>query len=270
MVQQKDITGVPGLLDISVRADNAPSENRTNVWHMFEDRKPNIPYVLTADCAEGSIDPDAAQDSNCALIARPNEEDESLPVIVAAIRSTLPVLPFARTCSHAMRYYNNALLASERGRGKDNEAFGQELDDWPWWFYFSVTNDKTGKVVQKKGFDTNARSRDIIFELIRDYIDDRSEDIDPELKDDSLVRELAAAVIGKSVGGKSRCDHPPSGTLDMAIAFGIMLYVLSKTPDQISCNAYETPVESGLMRFLARQNEQKPYVFMGQGLSTGR
>jgi hypothetical protein len=272
MVSMPQITEVPGLLDISVIKTKATTYNERTVWKVYEDRKHGVPYVMGVDCAEGAEEANDATDRNSAVIMRP-PEDGGQPVIAATIKSTLPTLPFARSASYAMRYYNNALLASERGTGKDNEAFGQELDDYPYWFWYTTINDKTNRATQRKGFCTTGQSREIIFEKIRDWIDEVGEDYDPMLKDDILMRELAAAIIGKTKGGtKSRCDHPRNGTLDMSVAFGILLYIFDKCQDQIRCNDYEEYDKKNsyiVMRAKAANDIVRP-KFMGSCIPSHR
>jgi len=238
MVSRPRLTHVPGLMDVSITMNEVPGPNRMNTWRIYEDPIPNVAYIAPADAAEGSDNPDAAQDASACLIMRapiPNDKHDN-PVIAASIRSTLPPNPFARTVAPTLRHYNNALFAVERGIGKHNEAVGIELEDWPYWFMYTVTNDKTGKAKEQKGFHTKSASRDAIFELIRDWIDDYSEGQDPFLYDEPLLKELAAAVVGKATGGKIRCDHPSGGTLDTAICFGIGLWIFKYAADQIRCN----------------------------------
>lgn len=271
MVSMSNITDVPGLMDVGVSRTSAKEYNERSVWKVYEDRKKGAAYVVAVDCAEGSEDASQAQDRNSAVIGRQDEDSEK-PVVVATLKSTLPTLAFARCVSYAMRYYNNALLASERGIGKDNEAFGQELDDYPYWFWYTTVNDKTNKANQRKGFCTTGQSREYIFELIRDWVDEHGDNDDPMLKDDILMKEIAGAVIGKTKGGtKSRCDHTRDGSLDMTVAFGILLYIFDKCQDQIRCNSYEDydKRESYIVKRVMESQPEKPR-YMGGGISSNR
>ena len=240
MVSRPAITSVPGLCDTPIHRVKTTGENRKDTWRVYEDRMPGCPYVLGADAAEGSVDPDSAQDTNAAIIMRPPLAGEDRPAIAASIRSTLPTLAFARVCAYAMRHYNNALLAQERGVGRENEAMGQELEDWPYWFFYTTINDKTQIPQRRKGFNTKGSGRDVIFNLISDWLDAYGPEENPRINDEPLLKELAAAVVGTTRSGKhTRCDHTRNGTLDTTISFGILLYVFKNAQDQIRCNLRE-------------------------------
>jgi len=238
-----EITPIPGLMATNVSQTRIDTEETSiDEWRIYEDLKPGVGYLLSADLAEGAPTPEEAGDMSAAIISRnPIGEEEKKPVIVATIRSTQEILPFARTCSYAMRYYNNALLASETGRGSANTAFQMELDDWPHWFHTTVMRNSTGKAREKKGFDINQSSRDMIFELIGDWIGDFDDNEYPCIPDEPLLKELAASIVNVTAGGKKRCDHPRDGTLDTTIAFGIMCYVYKECSNQIKCNVADKP-----------------------------
>jgi len=230
---------VMDILPIEVQYQIADKDDEREVWRMFEPVREGVAYVAGVDIAEGSETPEDAQDRNAVIIMRPpirdEVQDETKPVIVATLRSTCKVTPFAHTTLHALRYYNNALLAAETQRGFFNGAFMTELKDWPFWLRMITTNDKTNKPQTKIGFDTNARTRNMIFEFIDNWISEFDIDQDPGLVDIDLMRELAAAVVGKN----GRCDHTKKGSLDSVIAFGILLYVFKQTPYQVRCNSWE-------------------------------
>jgi len=242
-VRSRDDLGTTGLLDTPVqRLDIDTTDDHRATWRMYEERQAGVPYIMGVDPAEGAPTPEEAGDVCAAGIMRPPRPEESRPVIVATIRSTMETIPFARCCSYAMRYYNNALLASER-RGTANASFGWELDDWPWWYMHTNMQESTQMTRERKGFDQTGNARDAIFSLIRDWLNSFDDNEYPGIPDDPLLGELGDAVIAKTVGGKIRCDHKKSGTLDSAVWFGILLYVFKFAPGQIRCNAYEEPVE---------------------------
>jgi len=235
-----EITAISGLLDTAVKKEDVQVDNRINTWKLYEDVLPGVGYLYSADIAEGAPTPDAAGDISAGIMSRApitdDEKDEKKPVIVATIRSTQEVMAFARTSAFALRYYNNALLASETGRGSANTAFQCEIDDWPHWFYTTVTRNSTGRQREKKGFDINQTSRDMIFELIGDWISEFDADEYPWIPDEPLLKELAGAIVAVTRGGKKRYDHPRDGTLDSGVAFGILCYVFKNCPEQVRCH----------------------------------
>jgi len=238
---------LPGLMNVNIRRNIVEEDNKQNVWKVFEERKPNVPYVFSADPAEGAETPEAVGDMSAGGIMRPPMGEEEKPQIVATTRSTLEVIPFARSCSYAIRYYNNCLVAPEAKRGSANAAFAGELKDYPFWYKHTSVQDSTGRARQQNGFDTNSATRDIIFELIGDWLNDFSENDYPCIPDYELLKELAGAIVAVGRGGKKRCDHTNDGTLDSAIWFGILLYVFKYAPEQIRCNL-RTPIKESRRR----------------------
>ena len=257
---QPNITPIPGLLDTPVSMQLCQDDNKVNTWRIYEDRKAVVGYALSADPSEGAETPEAVGDICAAGIMRPPVGDEKKPVIVATIRSTTEVIAFARICSFALRHYNNALLMPERGRGSANATFGLELDDWPHWGYTTTTQNSTGLQRKKKGFDTNSATRDIIFDLIRDWIDMFDIDEYSYICDEPLLRELAAAIVTIKGNGAKRCDHTNDGTLDSAIWFGILCYLFKNNPEQVKCNVKEISKKNAHSRFV---NEAKHNSFCG-------
>ena len=248
-----------GLMDISVRADEEAEHNRRTTWTVYEDRIPNTAYILGADPADGNPNPDNAGDVCAAGIMRPPMGLEKEPVIVATMRSTAETIPFARVCAQAARYYNNATLAAETKRGFANASFAAELRDWPFWYKHTSIQDSTGKPRQQFGFDTNASTRESIFELIRDRINSYDIDEYPYIQDEALLKELEQAVVSFTSAGKRRCDHTNEGTLDSAIWFGICLYIFKNARDQIRCNMTErtTGEEDSKARFWTDKSRAK-------------
>jgi hypothetical protein len=147
---------------------------------------------------------------------------------------------FADVFARGLRYYNNALLASESAvRGGANATFVNELNDWPYWFYFETTNDATGKVQSKKGFDTNASTRESLFDLAKDWINSFDVEAYPYIPDYDILRELYEAIQVETKSGKFKCDHTKKGTLDSVMAWCIMQYITKFKPEQIRCNVKE-------------------------------
>jgi len=264
MVSNYGISKLPGLIDVKVKETTVDEDNQQTTWRIYEDPEPLVPYVCAVDPAEGAATPEDAGDTCAAGIMRPPKEGEDRPVIVATIRSTLETIAFARTVAYAMRHYNNALLAAETKRHAVNAAFAGEVRDWPFWYYFTSVQDSTGKARQQAGWDTSAGTRDSIFELIKEWLDSYSELEYPKIPDEPLLRELAGAVVAKTKGGKFRCDHTREGTLDSAIWFGILLYVLKHSMDQVRCNL-KPPKRKAVDRHQVKKNSSIPCNLSGMG-----
>lgn len=241
IISRPDITTVSGLLDTPVKFLPVAEDNQKTTWRIYEERQAGTAYIFSGDPAEGAETPEAAGDISAGIMIRPPDpkRNEIKPVIVATIRSTLEAIPFAKTCAYGMRYYNNALFAPEI-KGGASATVANELKDWPYWYMHTNIQDSTGNAREKKGFDTTGKSRDSIFDLIKEWILDFPEDKYPYIPDMPLLNELAEAIVSKSPGGtKNRCDHTEQGTLDSTIAFGILLYVYRFAFDQIRCNLNE-------------------------------
>jgi hypothetical protein len=231
---QQSYSNLPGLEDVGITCVDADDDNRTTTWRVYEDVKPMAAYVIAVDPAEGSDNPDEAADTCAAVIVRAPDYDngETKPTIVATLRSTLETTPFALCCAQAAQYYNNALLGAETKRGACNAMFASELTDYRYWYMFSSIQESTQKVREQPGFDTNARTRPMIFKYIEKWIGEFEPDDYPMIPDRPLLNELAACIVGK--GGKP--DHTKKGTLDTAICFGIILYILDVSPEQVRYN----------------------------------
>lgn len=232
---------IPGLLEVPIIIEEVEALNQRDVWTVYEDPIEGVGYIATPDPAEGADTPEEAGDYNACCIMRAPMDKEKRPVLAATIKSTLPVLAFSRVVAAGMRYYNNAKLAAETKRGWANGVLAEQfrtLPDYMWIKYVSV-NDKTQTPKEGKGFDMNVNTRPIIFELINDYINSCDED-EVGISDEDLLRELSAAVIAVK-NGKRRCDHPKTGSLDLAVSFGIGLYVVKNFLDQITCNVVAIP-----------------------------
>jgi hypothetical protein len=223
---------LPGLMTTHVSELPADEDNRTNTWRVYEERQKGMPYLLLADPAEGAEIPEEAADVCAAMILRPPQGNEVRPKIVATLRSTMETIPFARTCAHAARYWNNAVLGAETKRSEYNATFLAETRDWPYWYFITTTNDETGKAKRHKGFDPNAATRFSMYDLIKDWIDAFEATQYPEIPDNPLLLELWECIVGKH----GRPDHKKKGTLDTATCFGIGLFIFKHSPDQVTCN----------------------------------
>ncbi len=266
-------SNLPGLMQVAVDAVTVNKENELDTWRIYENVREGVGYLATFDAAEGATDPDDVQDKSFGAVFRlplPDEVDmDGLPVLVATCRSTLPTIAFAKTCFLVLRYYNNATLAAERGHGKDNEAFGLTLDDWEFWYYYVGKNAATKRPNPKKGFDTNAHTRTVMFNKLRAWMDFFEPDQDPHIYDTWLFSELAGAIVKETPGGKRRCDHPKKGSLDGVICMGIGTYIVQESPEIVTCNyKKETASRHGLMQRMKQpETAPKEYIPMGSGIA---
>jgi len=239
-MEQQSHSSLPGMMDVEVKPHVRAEDNRMTTWRVYEDVKPGVAYLMPADPAEGSENPDEAQDVCAALIVRPPSEElndngtrkETHPVIVASLRSTLQTTPFALCCAQAAKYYNNALMCAESRRAGCNVMFHSELKNYPYWYQFTSVNEKSQKQQTKDGFDMNAKTREVVFHYVEKWIGEFQDEQYPGIPDRPLLKELAAAVVGKN----GRPDHTKKGTLDTAVCFGIILYILDVSLDQVRYN----------------------------------
>lgn len=258
VIKKPEITHLPGLMDVKVikYTTNSEDEPVTDAWKMYEDVKEGVAYVLTCDTSAGDEDEQNQKDVSAAGIARLDEEH---PVIVASIRTKRPVIEFAQQTLLAARYYNNALIAAESAkRGATNATYYHETKDWPYWFHMTVINDQSRRTSSIAGFDTNTKTRDMIFSLIREHLDSFTADEYPMIPDEDLLKELAACVSGKN----GRPDHPSDGTLDSAVWFGILLYVWKYARDQVQFNGtpeVRVSKQRMLMNKWKQKDEPSPY-----------
>ena len=264
IVSRPSITTIAGLLDTKINQTLEDTEDRQTTWRIYEDRQAGIPYVFSGDPAEGAETPDTAGDISAAIIIRPPDslKKELKPVIVATLRSTLETIPFAKTCAYAMRYYNNCLFAPET-TGSHSATMANELKEWPYWYMHTSTQDSTGNAREKKGFTTSGKTRDGIFELIKEWLLEFDENQYPYIPDEPLLVELAQAVVSKTQGGKQRCDHTEQGTLDSTICFGVLLYVFKNASDQIKCNLVEVKEKKINPRARVQPNQNLGMKYMG-------
>jgi len=222
-------------------------QDETFSWEFFEEGvKPETAYYITADTAQGAEKEEDAQDRNSAYIFRcPNERENPVyPVVVAAMRTSIPTLSFARLVWYAGMYFNYATLVPE-STGETGAVFASEIREWPFMYYSTLINDKTRKPKQKWGFDMNANTRTPVWDYVGDFINDHES---PQcLKHLWLLTECSQAIYNKN----GRPDHPDRGTSDCITAFGIGLYVFRHFRNQFHCNS----------SFKAEQYKEKKTIF---------
>jgi hypothetical protein len=265
------------LMDVTISKSVEESENKQDVWRIYEERKEGYAYYLMADSAEGAESPEEAGDVLAALVMRKpiDQTREEKPKIVASLRSTLPTQAFARVCSYALLYYWNALLCAEGPtRGSFNALFFAELKDYPYWFKQMSLRDSTRKVREVFGFDTNQATRGAIFEGIRDWLADYDENEYPEIPDEPLLIELAGCVVVYKQG-KPRPDHDRKGSLDTTLCFGQGIYIYKHYADQIKQRTQSEEPFSFIKGWYAKLNadsiDNKPKaVYFGDGVDNAR
>jgi len=263
------ISGLPGLLDVPVRMIEHNEDDQQARWRLYEDREPGIGYCNASDQAEGAETPEEAGDLSTDVMGRMSDDDPTRPVVVATLRSTLSTPQFARETLYACRYFNNAILAPEMGKGAANASFEMVAMDWPWWFKDVVTRWATRKTKEQRGFCPTHDRREAVFnKLIRDWFDTYDKEEYPDIPDEWILREAAAAIEGKTHGGLARCDHPSDGTLDSLTAYGILLFVFTKENNrQIRCHGGDRPPEkrkSWIEQMQERNHLPERPVFLGE------
>jgi hypothetical protein len=269
-MRPSDYMTIPSLLEVKISAQETSTEDNQYVWRIYEEPKEKTPYVLALDLSSGAesasdarIGTASSKDFSAGIMFRPPGKGEKWPQPVALIRSTLPVLEFARVAAMACRRYNNAHLAPEGARvAGANSAFITELRDWPYWYMHASNAWSTRRGQQTRGMDMNVQTREALFHLIGDWIDDFSSDSVPNFYDNMLLEELAGMVYNK----KGRIDHDTGGKSDLAIAFGIGMYVLKNHADQFRDNSSAYDREEASETFLdrirrTRETEQSWYEF---------
>lgn len=264
-----------GLLSTQILPEETEYENETDVWRMYEEVKPGLGYVLTADPALGAENPEDAADLSAGYfwrlrtdeeIEKGKKDDINLkPVLCASIGSTLEPMEFARICGHAMHYYNNALCAAESPkRGAANAAFAAALQAWPFWYTMATLKESTNRYQTVRGFDMTGDKRNMVYEYVRDWLNEIAEDEYPQIPDEPLLRIIEAAIKGK----KGRCDHTKHGKLDRLTCFAIFLYIFNNSKEQITCNYWGEELDiyrkrSFFEKMREREEEQRHTQSLG-------
>lgn len=270
----------PGLLNIKVRIENEDiKENQCDVWKIYEKLNDEYQYYLMADSAEGSDIPSEVGDVLASLVMRlPIEsKGEKFPPIVASLRSTMKTQNFARVCSYALRYYNNALLCAEGPtRGSYNALFYAENAEYPYWFVQTSIRDSTKKVRGTKGFDTNAATRGALFDGIREVLDEYDETETPEIRDEELLKELSGCIV-KKVRTSYRPDHSNQSTMDTTICYGQGLFIWRHYSSQVVKNRKFREAQGEpkgfiwkYLPYLKLSGEDKKPVYLGENVEQFR
>ena len=210
-------------------------DDRRQTWEIYERPREGVPYLIAIDTSLGAPDPAGAGDNQVALVTRPPDSgDGTDPVIVAACRSTMEVIPFSAVVLNCARYFNNATLCPESpSRGASNATFYAYIKSWPFFFRMAITSDATGVAEDKDGFATGPRTRTLCFEIMADYI--ARHNVHSGIPFEFLLRELAATEW-VSKNGHERPDHPRSGSIDCVTAFGMSLFAWKFGRQQMQCN----------------------------------
>jgi len=245
------ISRLPGLMDVDVSMDPAKEEDQRAVWKLYEDRVDGVGYIIPSDQADGAETVAEVGDWSTAGVGRQKDVEfyPTEPVVCATLRSSLPAVQFAREVMYAARYFNNATLAPESGKGSANATFEVVCNDWRWWFKDTVEKWSTRKPKENRGFCPTQDRRETIYDkILRDWFDSFEDDEYPEIPDEWILREAAGAVVGYTkTKTATRCDHPPSGTLDSLTMYGIMHFVMQEHfIKQIKCHGGRAKKEKKL------------------------
>ena len=259
----EEVKGERGVLRADTTILEQDKEDNRYVWRIYEDPKPGEAYLLVTDHAEGADNPDEAGDWQTGIMFRLPKGGEKWPQPVAQIRSSLIVNDFADVCMMAARHYNNATLCPESDkRGAANAYFHARVKDWPYFYSSTIEKWSTRKAAKIRGFDTNAATREKVFKQIESWMEDFGVEDCPNYYDDLLLTELAQCV--KS-GKSGRADHKrqKSKKLDLAISFGIGMFVMVNFPNSIKCNKREEVVEKKMtfMEMILKRGEKPPNAF---------
>lgn len=259
----------PGLLETGVSMETVGREDQRAVWRLYEDVQEGVGYCGASDQADGAETTLEAGDWSTCMIGRSSDSDPSKPVLAASLRSSLPTPQFAREVLYAARYFNNALLCPESSRGAANASFEMVASDWPWWFHDVVTKWSTRKRAVQRGFVPTTDRRDAVFNtLLRDWMDGYDAEEYPDMPDEWVLREAAAAVVGHTAGGAARCDHVSAGSIDSLMAYGILLFVFKDHHRQVRCNVdvVESQQRVSWLELGRRQPTDEGAIYLGSGL----
>jgi phage terminase large subunit-like protein len=250
---------------IRVRALDA-DEDGEGVWRVYEPKVDGLAYFVSIDTALGTEDADQGEvgDYNAAVIRRMPIGDETRPVDVAAYWTQGRVIPFARDCLAAARYWNNALLCPEV-RGESAGVFMNEVVGYPFILKTTVVNDMTRKTMDKQGFYTTGKTRKEAFDLLADLIDNSK--TNPGIRIRRVLHEAAQCVKGKS----GRPDHERRDHDDVLFAYAISEWVYRYAREQVKFRADKalTGENVRLPRWqLDKQEETRPILGSHRGMDT--
>ena len=235
-------------------------------WEVFEEPRSGCAYWLSADTARGDDGGDERVDANVAHVFRLPVDGERVefPVEVASMRTVIDTKAFARMCLLGAAWYNNALVAVE-AKGFSAGTFINEVHGYPHLYLMTVTDDRTKRQVERIGFDTNVKTRQMLFDELKEFIVLNEESETSPFKTRSTLAECITLVVGK--GG--RPDHPDDGTSDSLISFGIGLYVYRFDRIQIHDNSHERLAKKNVDMWADRLNkvsEKRPVLGSRRGL----
>jgi len=235
-------TNLPGIMDVTislvpVEYDEDDPEKPPSVWRIYEDRKEGGAYFMPADCANGADLPEDVGDMETALVLRFPIADlgETKPVIVAELVTTVPPDQFAIETAYVLNYYNFALLCGEsNARGAANGMFYSEMKTYKYWYMHMSRNQRSKKLLEKKGFDTNTATRKPLFDELTAWFSDYEADEYPDIPSEAILT-MAMECIRTIQNGKVRPDHPKGKNNDLLVCFGIGLWIFKTFPEQIKC-----------------------------------
>ena len=204
-------------------------------WKIFEEPKPDKAYYISIDTARGDDQADKRVDANVAFIFRPpdpdSDEDLDFPVEVASLRTQRPTKYFAREVLSAAIWYNNAMIAPE-ANGFSAGTFISEIHGYPFVYTASLADDRTRKSVERIGFYSTGKKRQMLFDEFGEFIRSTIDEKYCPFKTRVVLEETLGLVVGKN----GRPDHPRRGANDSVIAFAIGLYVFRFDKEQIRNN----------------------------------
>lgn len=264
-ISNPGVSDLPGLLDITVSERtftaqfaggkfHAGPDDAGDYWKIYEPRREGACYYVPCDCSEGGDE--YAADLNASLIMRKpmDDEDPKWPIICASMITRSETDLFAQNVMLACRYWSNALLCAETRRAAANATFYSAAKSWPFWFLNAQENRASRKVRQVRGWDTSAAVRESIFGLMREYIGERGVDETSGIPVAYLLEELAGCVVGKNF----RPDHTTRSTLDVALAWGIGLWIYRHESVQITDRSEAATVQTVTPNWMNRMLEERP------------
>lgn len=224
-VPSTSFNGVKELPSVQVLKNDVDESDGVSTWEVYEDYRPECGYWITADTSLGGSSESDTGDHSSACIFRTPLPGEDEPKLVAFIFSRAKPQQFGMICLYAAAYYGNALFAPET-RGESGATVLAATQDWPRYYRMTVIRDADKRPVKRLGFDTNTRTRPIIFSLVDNYIRTHESS---GLKSLRILKEMAECVRDEN----GRPDHPHGGSTDALVSFGIGLYIWEYDRNQI-------------------------------------